>query len=297
MTFRFSACRSSRGEFRGAGGFQLIELLVVIAIIGILAGILLPGLSRAKETARRIQCLGNIRQLGITWNLYMGDHEDRMPANGYGTPESLGEKRLWVLGSTHHDAHEWFTNVDYLLNSRHALFADYLQTREIYRCPSDRTRLDIGNGRHARVRTYALNGYLGWETPLYESMAPIFSRRYRLFEKGADLSAASPSGVLQFIDTSPGNVCHSGFVISQEPPRDSGFPGLYYHLPSAQHAGYGTMTFADGHAESHRWMERETVELSRESYIPNHLKLQYPGNKDLAWLQERATVAVPRSGH
>ena len=93
----FGEVESNTDRLPGPGcGFTLIELLVVIAIIGILAGLLLPTLSRAKEKARAIQCLGNKKQLQLAWSLHAVDNDDRLFPHGLNIPSPpQSELGLW----------------------------------------------------------------------------------------------------------------------------------------------------------------------------------------------------------
>ena len=86
----FESCRPAKNNF----GFTLIELLVVIAIIAILAAMLLPALSAAKQKAYRASCTSNLRQIGIGLNMYAGDNSDYLPPTG------------WVSGGNPWETHE-----------------------------------------------------------------------------------------------------------------------------------------------------------------------------------------------
>ena len=277
-------CRSSPPRARRPGGFTLIELLVVIAIIAILAALLLPALGKAKARAQRIGCLSNLRQLAVTWQLYTDDSRGALPANGFVTDPNSGT-RLWVLGSEHIFP-EAFTNLDYVLNPRYALFADYLKAPAVYKCPSDRQEPTFRGVEYPKVRSYALNSFLGWVPPPDGSMP---NPNYDLYLNANQYASAKPSQLFTFLDGAPLNVCFAAFKMYM------GDGTYFWHRPSAEHERGGCLAFADGHVEAHRWQDPATLRLAHtgSSGDGDHYAWVTYANPDFMWLREHATTPKP----
>ena len=258
-------------------GFTLVELLVVIAVIAILAALLLPALSRAKGKAWRVQCLNAQRQLSLAWHTYSDDNLGRLPSNGYGT-----NAKTWVVGKEHIHP-DGFVNPDYLINPQYALFADYIHTVSVYKCPADRTMIKVAGVDQPRLRNYSLNSYFAWDTPANDNNN---SPGYRSFYKMSDCAPCDPSRLYTFVDASPENICYAGFVLFIDGT------GWFWHRPSIEHDSGSTLAFADGHVEAHRWRDPDTLKYARDGGNSDgfHFCFVNPNNPDLLWLQYHASV-------
>jgi prepilin-type N-terminal cleavage/methylation domain-containing protein len=228
-------------------GFTLVELLVIIAIIAILAGLLLPALTRAKAMAQRTACLSNLRQMGMCWALYHGDNNGSL-VESYPGGASLtsANPNAWVLGNMQDPAQ--VTSKTLIMDGK---LYSYNNTTAIYRCPAD-PGIKTNGAVRSNVRSYSMNAFMGsraefgspvnqvqWiDSSLSSSQFPSY------YTKDTDLQ--HPSALWVLIDEDDSTISDGAFKFDPSGQTMAG------HIPACSQLrhNYGfSINFADGHSE------------------------------------------------
>jgi len=285
-------------------GFTLIELLVVIAIIAILAALLLPALSKAKQKAQGIQCLSNHKQLALGWRMYADDNRDTLvyasgDAGGLGAIASNWKNAYaWTLSQMDFDnanRYNWDISIDIQLRP----LWPYLRNAGVYKCPADRSYVTVNGKNVARVRTMAMNLFVGGFAPSASDSTILGNdggvssgNAFTIYGRQTDISggfSAGPAKTFVFLDEREDCVNWGNFMMSMAGYLTN--PSLYGYfedLPGLYHNRGCGFSFADGHSELKKWAGWMPPMHYEEAYW-EHASFTLPNDPDVAWLQDHST--------
>ncbi len=266
--------------------FTLIELLVVIAIIAILAALLLPALSNAKEQAVATACMSDKKQIGIAWQMYAGDSREYVALNNdfqFSGSITYNGTISWASGKIDWTAGLYNTNEALIISETYASLGAYIaKSPKIYACPAANfvSPVQRSLGWSHRVRSIAMNAAIG-DGAKYDAPEPFGWTNWYVAKKTSDFHIPGPSGSWLVMDEHPDSIDDCILYTASYPVTS------FTELPGNQHSGRCGLTFADGHAEIHGWTGPVMLAHTRVAYQGADQVPCSISDPDMLWLATR----------
>ncbi len=264
-----------------AEGFTLVELLVVLAVIAVLAMLLLPAIAATKPNSQAFQCQNNQKQLTLAWQMYAEDNADVLPPNDYPyttayfSQTTLNKSHLknWVVG-TMEQAFDASRTAE--MTDPNTLLSAYVTNAAVYHCPADNYIDPSSHAVHAR--SYSMNSAVGtvWAGNLFggNSIPPVGApvqggwltgaaynanqTTWLTYGKITSFTKPGPANTFVFMEESAFSINDGTFAASAVATSGATY---IIDFAAANHDGGTSISFADGHVITHKWLDSRTFTL------------------------------------
>src|SRR5688572_10603375 len=268
-------------------GFVPVELLAILVLLILLTGIILPAATNLKHRSTSLRCINNHRQIVQAWTLYAQENNGQC-ANNFTIPETERAIVTATFDNWTNTVMTWSANnqaQDRSVTNEIWAATGTLQPYTdgdilIYKCPADNFLAPVqrARGYTRRLRTTSMNAFLGRLTtqPGIPDRNPLFPA-YRQWLKVR--SIPQPARTFVTIDEHPDSMNDGVFI---NDPNGS----TWADMPASLHAGAGTLSFVDGHTESHPWLSSRT-KIPVVFVYSGGRPLDAAGRRDFAWVRDR----------